>query len=84
MFVGGISGFILDNIVPGATKEQRGLVHHTDDQNTRKSTDAYLFNPIIAKFLSKFPLVRYMPFLPSPKLSVIAPTITESSLITKL
>lgn len=88
MFVGGMSGFILDNTVPGATKEQRGLTKHVEVQsNSGETIDAYSFDPLVMKCLARVPLTRYMPFLPPISSSVASNSVSpvlESPFVTKL
>ncbi|ELT90298.1 hypothetical protein CAPTEDRAFT_124038 [Capitella teleta] len=70
MFVGGLSGFVLDNTIPG-TDEERGLlswraelVRRKNEQGEYESVDTYDL-PFVGKFLSRQSWSRYVPFLPS-------------------
>lgn len=83
MFVGGISGFILDNTVPGATKEQRGLKAHKIVKNPMENnSDVYSFSPLVMKLLEKIPLTNLMPFLPHTKSRTVAPVNHHISVTT--
>lgn len=70
MFVGGVVGFLLDNTVPGATREQRGLARHSyptessKEENKDNIVDAYAFGPKTMIFLKKIPFSKHLPFLP--------------------
>lgn len=68
MAVGGITGFILDNLLPG-TLEERGikkwrvLFEEKGDQKKAASIHTYDI-PFVTKYIQKFNFVRYIPFLP--------------------
>lgn len=69
MAVGGITGFALDNLLPG-TPEERGLLkwrYLFEESSSRKSRVASIHTydpPLITSYLQKFKAVRYVPFLP--------------------
>ena len=69
MAIGGVTGFILDNLLPG-TIEERGLMQwkssmtSTGDQR-KHSTSIHTYDiPFITPYLQKFKFVKYLPFLP--------------------
>ncbi|CAH1781302.1 unnamed protein product [Owenia fusiformis] len=69
MFVGGVTGFILDNIVPGSEEERgiRGWREHTiaeDGVNVMDKTIEVYDLPWITPFLKRH-APRWIPFLPS-------------------
>lgn len=79
MFVGGLVGFILDNTVPGATRQQRGLVHddHQIESDYSSSNDyesgainqpsienPYVYPQYVNMTLAKIPFIQYVPFVP--------------------
>jgi len=70
MAVGGITGFILDNLLPG-TLEERGIKKWRDlfeDAETgvqTRSASIHTYDiPLVTKYLQRFKFVRYIPFLP--------------------
>ena len=72
MAVGGITGFILDNLLPG-TLEERGIHKwrslFEDDgkgvSNRGRIASIHTYDiPLITQYLQKFSAVRYIPFLP--------------------
>eukprot|EP00795_Rhopilema_esculentum_P006412 gene6412-11852_t len=72
MAVGGITGFILDNLLPG-TLEERGIHKwrslFEDDgkgaSNRGRIASIHTYDiPLITQYLQKFPAVKYIPFLP--------------------
>ena len=69
MFVGGFIAFILDNLVPGATREQRGFRDFSISENIKDTKDlridGYSFPESVNKVLIKFPFILRLPFMPS-------------------
>ena len=71
MAVGGLSGFILDNLLPG-TAEERGILkwrslfsEEGDDGKSRKIASIHTYDiPFLSKYLNKSKIVKYLPFLP--------------------
>ena len=69
MAVGGITGFVLDNLLPG-TLEERGILkwrYLFEESSSKKSRIASIHTydvPLITSYLQKFKAVRYIPFLP--------------------
>lgn len=71
MFVAGLTGFLLDNTVPWATREQRGLSEKSSDDdrcqlpyNLPIAENIYFFQPRTMLLLRKIPFVKFIPFLP--------------------
>lgn len=67
MFVAGVVGFVLDNTIPGATKEQRGLLAHADTATSEEAEDGqnvYCFPEAVMKILKKCRFCKYLPFMP--------------------
>ena len=68
MFVGASIACILDNTVPGATREERGLrergVAHDLGSSNR---DIYLYPKWAMNFIEKFPVLQYFPMTPKQK-----------------
>ncbi|PAV78906.1 hypothetical protein WR25_01899 [Diploscapter pachys] len=66
MLIGGLVAFILDNTVPGATKEQRGI--KTGDSMAADDfsidDDGYSFPSPVNKFILRFPSLCKLPFIP--------------------
>ncbi|CAD5225577.1 unnamed protein product [Bursaphelenchus xylophilus] len=75
MFIGGLLAFVLDNIVPGATREQRGFedCHETVNENGETgryddcgtAQDGYSFGKQINDFILRNRVVHKLPFMPS-------------------
>ena len=77
MFVGGMSGFILDNTIPG-TKAERGLIKwrqelikkkkksskHGDNNTDHLKQQIYEI-PVLTEYLKRWSFTRYVPFLPT-------------------
>uniref|UniRef100_A0A914XA74 Solute carrier family 23 member 1 n=1 Tax=Plectus sambesii TaxID=2011161 RepID=A0A914XA74_9BILA len=78
MFVGGFVGFLLDNTVPRASREQRGLQPHNTNEKSGFDDGAdhecYSFPPLVNRILARIPLVRLLPFLPELKIKVAGTT----------
>ncbi|XP_052810952.1 solute carrier family 23 member 1-like isoform X2 [Mya arenaria] len=71
MFVGGMTGFILDNTIPG-TDDERGLTkwrQHGDGTGNQEADMSIYDLPLIQPYLDKIPLFRYLPFCPRFTLS---------------
>ncbi|WAR17440.1 S23A2-like protein [Mya arenaria] len=71
MFVGGVLGFVLDNLVPG-TDEERGIKSwrvQTDGKGSELVTaDESVYDlPVIGAMMRKFPVFRYLPISPTYK-----------------
>ena len=73
MAVGGLTGFVLDNLLPGTLEERgilkwRNLFSEEDDVKSGKSTKIASIHtydiPFISKYLNKSRFVKYLPFLP--------------------
>jgi len=67
MAIGGMTGFLLDNLLPG-TLEERGLKRWRMktaivDAHSHLTIHTYDI-PFITPYLQKFKIVRYLPFLP--------------------
>ncbi|CAI4225929.1 unnamed protein product [Auanema sp. JU1783] len=72
MLIGGLIAFFLDNVVPGATKYQRGFQSTEEDKTNLDSTnDGYALPEFILKLIERFPVLSCLPFLPSPRRSLI-------------
>ncbi|XP_052247369.1 solute carrier family 23 member 1-like isoform X1 [Dreissena polymorpha] len=66
MFVGGMTGFILDNTIPG-TDEERGITkwrQHGGDVGSDQSALRTYDIPFIQKYLDRVEFFRYLPFCP--------------------
>ena len=69
MAVGGITGFILDNLLPGSLDE-RGLkqwkcaVPEGEKERERLASIHTYDIPFITPYLQRFTFVKYLPFLP--------------------
>ena len=71
MAVGGITGFLLDNLLPG-TLEERGIkkwrsLFEEEEESAVQARVASIHTydiPLVTKYLQKFKAVRYIPFLP--------------------
>uniref|UniRef100_A0A0N5C3L8 Sulfate_transp domain-containing protein n=1 Tax=Strongyloides papillosus TaxID=174720 RepID=A0A0N5C3L8_STREA len=68
MFIGGLTACILDNTVPGASREQRGLrerglIHDLGETNR----DVYYWPNWAMKILDRFPILKNLPFIPKEK-----------------
>ena len=69
MAVGGITGFILDNILPGSLEDRgiiqwkKGTIEGSGDSGSAASIHTYDI-PFITPYLQKFSIVKYLPFLP--------------------
>ena len=68
MFVGAFIACILDNTVPGATREERGLrergIAHDLGPSNR---DIYLYPKWAMNIIDKFPVLQYFPMTPKHK-----------------
>lgn len=65
MFVGPFIGFLLDNTVPGATREQRGFRDQgSESANGRQEDEVYNLQKRISIFIDKVPHLRSLPFFP--------------------
>lgn len=70
MAVGGITGFVLDNLLPGTLEERgikkwRSLFEDGDKEGPKKVASIHTYDvPFVTKYLMKSPFVRYVPFLP--------------------
>ncbi|KHJ94960.1 putative permease [Oesophagostomum dentatum] len=67
MLIAGLTAFVLDNTVSGATREQRGFVCKDADVEVCGEEDGYAFPLIIRRFLLRYPILCKLPFLPSEK-----------------
>uniref|UniRef100_A0A0N5C264 Sulfate_transp domain-containing protein n=1 Tax=Strongyloides papillosus TaxID=174720 RepID=A0A0N5C264_STREA len=66
MLVGGTIAFVLDNIAPGATIEERGIhKHDTSESAIEYESEGYWFPSIISKFLMRYHFLTKLSFLPS-------------------
>ncbi|ELU01493.1 hypothetical protein CAPTEDRAFT_111368 [Capitella teleta] len=64
MLVGGLTGFVLDNTIPG-TKKERGLVEWSrQDVGNNKGIETYDI-PIVTKHLKKWSWTSYFPISPT-------------------
>ena len=85
MFVGGFIAFILDNIVSGATREQRGFrntsVTEILEDTKDLQIDGYSFPESVNRFLLKIPLISKIPFMPST--SSLKASLSVQSLLRK-
>ncbi|RCN27464.1 hypothetical protein ANCCAN_26802 [Ancylostoma caninum] len=81
MLIGGVTAFILDNTVPGATREQRGFALKVEDDNICAEDDGYAPSPLVRRFLLRYPQLCKLPFLPSQRsLLVLATSSTSTSM----
>ena len=64
MLVGGLIGFILDNLAPGATRKQRGL-GRSDDNGSNESLSEHYDLPYISQWLRRKRWAKFVPILPS-------------------
>ncbi|KHJ99106.1 hypothetical protein OESDEN_00899 [Oesophagostomum dentatum] len=71
MLIAGVIAFVLDNTVPGATRQQRGFVPKDTCESVPVEEDGYAFPPSVRRFLLRHPLLCKLPFMPS-KRSLIA------------
>ena len=69
MFVGGMTGFVLDNLLPG-TREERGIVAWNargggEEEGAQRIASVHVYDPpfLTAKFMSS-KVCKYIPFLP--------------------
>ncbi|XP_046843448.1 solute carrier family 23 member 1-like isoform X2 [Xenia sp. Carnegie-2017] len=69
VWVGGFTGFILDVTLPG-TDQERGILkwRHVEEESSEggvKTASIHTYDiPYLTRFTQKFPIVRYVPFLP--------------------
>ncbi|TKR60409.1 hypothetical protein L596_027662 [Steinernema carpocapsae] len=68
MFVGAFTACVLDNTVPGVSREQRGLkergrVHDLGPENI----DVYAFPPRLAAIIDRIPYLTLLPCIPKTK-----------------
>ncbi|XP_066933751.1 solute carrier family 23 member 2-like [Clytia hemisphaerica] len=68
MFVGGVTGFFLDNLLPG-TKEERGIIKWKrsfdgDGNSTGTTASIHVYDPPFIGSLFKHRVCKYIPFLP--------------------
>ena len=69
MAIGGATGFILDNLLPGTLKE-RGILQwgkeatSADNQQEHAASIHTYDIPFITPYLQKFKICKYLPFLP--------------------
>ena len=68
MAVGGLTGFVLDNIIPG-TDAERGLIKwrqvFNEDGTTRQVASVHVYDvPFITHYFGKSRACKYIPFLP--------------------
>ena len=70
MAVGGITGFLLDNLLPGTLEERgikkwRTLFEESESEAQGRVASIHTYDvPFVTKYLQKFKCVRYIPFLP--------------------
>ncbi|CAJ0602738.1 unnamed protein product [Cylicocyclus nassatus] len=67
MLIAALVGFILDNTVPGATREQRGFAVKDSDASIAAADDGYALPMLLQKLLLKYPRLCKLPFLPSKR-----------------
>uniref|UniRef100_A0AC35GFD0 Solute carrier family 23 member 1 n=1 Tax=Panagrolaimus sp. PS1159 TaxID=55785 RepID=A0AC35GFD0_9BILA len=68
MFVGAFVACVLDNTVPGATREERGLRERGLAHDLGPSgRDIYLYPKSVMNFIEKFPLLQKLPMVPKVK-----------------
>ncbi|XGW31026.1 hypothetical protein V3C99_009746 [Haemonchus contortus] len=68
MLVGGVVAVILDNTVPGATLQQRGLLQGSDGYHGEENIDdedAYTFPKWTSRIFHSLPFLRSLPFIPN-------------------
>ena len=67
MAIGGMTGFLLDNLLPG-TLEERGLKRwrmKTANADAQSNLTVHTYDiPVITPYLQKFKIVKNLPFLP--------------------
>ena len=69
MALGGITGFILDNILPGSLDERgmtkwKSAVSEGETEGERLASIHTYDVPFITPYLQRFKFVKYLPFLP--------------------
>ena len=69
MAVGGITGFILDNILPGSLDERgmtrwKSAISEGESEGERLASIHTYDVPFITPYLQRFSFVKYVPFLP--------------------
>ena len=69
MALGGITGFILDNILPGSLDERgmtkwRSAISEGETEGERLASIHTYDVPFITPYLQRFTFVKYLPFLP--------------------
>uniref|UniRef100_A0A0K0E8Q5 SLC26A/SulP transporter domain-containing protein n=1 Tax=Strongyloides stercoralis TaxID=6248 RepID=A0A0K0E8Q5_STRER len=69
MFIGGLTACILDNTVPGASREQRGLrerglKHDLGEMNR----DVYYWPNWAMEIVNKYSIFKFLPFVPKEKI----------------
>ncbi|KAK6748106.1 hypothetical protein RB195_000995 [Necator americanus] len=67
MLVSGLVAFLLDNTVPGATREQRGFAPKDVDDKSSAEDDGYALPLVIQKFLLRYSRLSKLPFIPSQR-----------------
>ncbi|EFO85513.1 hypothetical protein CRE_14411 [Caenorhabditis remanei] len=67
MLIGGIIAFTLDNITPGATREQRGFrrFDESGDDGTLVENNGYALPSFVNRFFLKYRWLTYIPLVPS-------------------
>ncbi|CAI5449092.1 unnamed protein product [Caenorhabditis angaria] len=68
MLVGGVIATLLDNTVPGATREDRGFRKISTATENGFKNDAYEFPEKLKRIMRKFPILQYIPLLPSSEM----------------
>ncbi|CAJ0933292.1 unnamed protein product, partial [Mesorhabditis belari] len=63
MLIGGLFAFTLDNLVPGASRSDRGL--STESNEEEFPIDGFDLPDYVDRFLNMLPFLRCLPFLPS-------------------
>lgn len=67
MFIGASLACLLDNTVPGATREERGLRERGLVVDISEEDDVYSWPPRVMAFVRKIPLCVHLPFVPRIK-----------------
>ncbi|CAJ0568809.1 unnamed protein product, partial [Mesorhabditis spiculigera] len=63
MLIGGLFAFLMDNLVPGASRKDRGLAG--EEEEAEFPLDGFALPDWVDSGLDKMPILRRLPFLPS-------------------
>ncbi|CAB3409965.1 unnamed protein product [Caenorhabditis bovis] len=65
MLIGGVIAFVLDNVTPGATREQRGFPTEECSDLTPIHHNGYVFSSSVNRFFLKYNWLTHLPVVPS-------------------